>query len=331
MNRFRVVQIGTGHPHAAGIFGAARNMPDVFEVLGIADPERTGALRTNAAYRDVPEYSVEDLLGLKPDGVFIETSEPLLDRFAEIALRAGCPVFVDKPGSEDHESYRRAVLLAKEKGLAFQTGYMYRFNPAVRDALERLDRGELGDVFSLAAEMSIRMGSRSIEKYRGGMMYFLGCHLADLALTFMGEPEEVLPLNVATGIDGCAVRDCGMAVLRYPRGIAYLKTSANEWNGFLHRRLTVSGEKATAELRPIERFLPEDTSLLETALEWTPGSGAPHPNFDGAQRFTYPCYHRYDEMLLNFVRVVRGEIRTRWDYDYEIALHSLVLRVSGLA
>ena len=55
---------------------------------------------------------------------------------------------------------------------------------------------------------------RWLEGYEGGMMFFLGCHLIDLIYRIMGEPQEVIPMNCSTGVDGVTGQDYGMAVLK---------------------------------------------------------------------------------------------------------------------
>ena len=38
MKKIRIAQIGTGHLHAGACFKTLRNRPDLFEIVGIAEP-----------------------------------------------------------------------------------------------------------------------------------------------------------------------------------------------------------------------------------------------------------------------------------------------------
>ena len=50
---------------------------------------------------------------------------------------------MDKPGSASDADFDRLMDLVEEKQLPFQTGYMYRYNPAVVQLMEDL-RGTAG-------------------------------------------------------------------------------------------------------------------------------------------------------------------------------------------
>lgn len=98
---------------------------------------------------------------------------------------------MDKPGSASDADFDRLMDLVEEKQLPFQTGYMYRYNPAVVQVMEDYRAGRLGEIYSVEAQMNCL---HTVEKrnwlgnYPGGMLYFLGCHLIDLIYAIQGEP-----------------------------------------------------------------------------------------------------------------------------------------------
>ena len=60
---------------------------------------------------------------------------------------------------------------------------MYRYNAAVKYCKELKESGKLGDIFSVEAQMSVYHDSEKrkwLNKFNGGMMFFLGCHLVDI-------------------------------------------------------------------------------------------------------------------------------------------------------
>ena len=276
-----------------------------------------------APYR---EMTVEEILTDPTiEAVAVETEEIYLTKYALMVAKAGKHLHMEKPGGADPAAFTEMVGLLKEKGLVFSTGYMYRFNPAIREAIARARRGELGRIYAVEAHMG---GKHPLAQRRwlgdlpGGMMFFLGCHLIDLIYTIQGEPLEVIPLSCSTGIDGVTAEDYGMVAFRYPNGISFAKTCDEEPGGFMRRQLVICGERGTIEIRPLEGVARGDTQssvtaeCLDTAwqAEWQVKESAP--------------YTRYDSMMQNFAEMVRGK-ENPYSYDYELSLYRLILKACG--
>ena len=261
MEKIRIAQIGTSaYSHGYSIFRTLLAHPELFEVVGYALPEN----EREKFPAQMPEFSrcremtVEEILADPTiEAVAVETEEIYLTKYALMVAKAGKHLHMEKPGGLDPEEFRALVSTLKEKKLAFSTGYMYRFNPAVSAAIERVRRGELGKVYAVEAHMG---GKHSLAQREwlatlpGGMMFFLGCHLIDLIYRIQGEPLEVIPLSASTGIDGVGSIDYGMVALRYPNGVSFAKTCDEELGGFTRRQLVICGERGTIEIRPLEGF-----------------------------------------------------------------------------
>jgi predicted dehydrogenase len=80
------------------------------------------------------------------DVVHICTPNHLHVPLAEAAFRAGKHVVCEKPVALDAASAARLVGLAETAGLVATVPFVYRFYPAVREARERIKRGDLGAV-----------------------------------------------------------------------------------------------------------------------------------------------------------------------------------------
>ena len=81
-------------------------------------------------------------------------------------------------------------------------GYMYRYNPCVKELMEKVKNGELGEIISVEAQMSScypTISRQWLENFSGGMMFFLGCHLIDMILQINGTPEKIFRLIVVQG------------------------------------------------------------------------------------------------------------------------------------
>lgn len=331
MKKIRIVQVGTnGMTHASQTFESIRKQSDVFDLVGLAEPIDEWKKNLSAPlYRDMPQYTVEQLLQMDDlDAVAIETNEEYMTEYAQLFADKGIAVHMDKPGSPDHAAFIKLAHTLQEKHLPFHLGYMYRFNPLILRAYEKITAGELGDILSVEAQMNCLHGEnnrRWLGRLPGGMMYYLGCHLVDLVYRLQGMPKEVLPMNMATGIDGVSSEDSGFAVLRYDRGISFIKTSAAEVNGYARRQLVITGTRGTVELKPLEMG---SGSMLRTWGSYTTLDMA-KSWADCSEKWESDAYDRYDDMMLDFAAQVRGEYENPYDYDYEIALHSLLLRCCG--
>ncbi len=170
------------------------------------------------------------------------------------ALQLGADYALD-PFAPDFEALIQTM---KQTGKVFHTGYMYRYNPYIRDLLERIRRGDLGKIISVEAQMNcihLRQLRQWLGNFPGGMMFYLGCHLVDLILQIQGQPKEIIPLNTTTGCNTQA-DDFGMAVFVYENGVSFAKTTALEIGGYARRQLVVTGTEGTVEIRLFYAFFP---------------------------------------------------------------------------
>ncbi len=78
------------------------------------------------------------------DGVVVATPTMTHVELIEAALRAGVPVFCEKPVAADPATATDLVPLAATTGVPVQIGFPRRFDPAFRKAKEELDAGVLG-------------------------------------------------------------------------------------------------------------------------------------------------------------------------------------------
>lgn len=319
--------------HGRDIFETMRDLPEVFEIVGyaIVEDERETCADRLDVFSGYPEMTVEEILA---DGsieaVTVETDEIHLTKYATLAIRAGKHIHMEKPGSPSLPDFEELIRAAKETGCVLHLGYMYRYNAAVSELIERVRRGELGRIICTEAQMNCIHTSEVREwltAFPGGMTFFLGCHLIDLVLQIQGEPLRITPYNKVSGKDGTSGCDVGFAVLEYPSGVSFIKTAAIEEGGFLRRQLVVTGERGTVELRPIERYIPNSGGLLVTDKRECIGkTGWSVPGVDS----TSEPQSRYKDMMLAFAAMVRGERKNPYTPDYELTLFRAVLAACGV-
>lgn len=329
MKPVRIALIGVNeNSHSVPIHTRFQEYGEYFEVVGIAYPENEKERLPHKVekFSRLPELTVEQILQDPTiEAVAIETDEIYCVKYALMAVKAGKHVHMEKPGGRSLSEFEELIAAVKEKGVVFCIGYMYRYNPYVQELFEAVKKGELGEILAVEAQMS-RTDTPALRKwlgnFKGGMMFFLGCHLVDLIYRIQGKPERVYALNKATGVDGVFTEDFGTAILEYPRGVSFVRTSGVERGGFRRRQLVVVGTEGTWEINPLEwggEPAIVTSRRISTDKKWRAmGEDSQTPPFD-----------RYREMLLHFARCVRGEQENEFTPDSELEVYKLLLRCCG--
>ena len=334
MRRIRIAQIGTNiNSHASQCFKALCAHPDVFEVAGfcIVEDEKVTCPNWRERFGDYPELTLAQILEDDSiEAVAIETDEIHLTKYAQMAAEHGKHIHMEKPGSQSVADFEKLIDTMRDSGKVFHTGYMYRYNPCVAELMRDVKEGKYGNIFSVEAQMNCRHNEKVrswLSNFKGGMMFFLGCHLVDLVMQIKGVPERVIPLNKSTGLDGLDVEDYGFAVLEYPDGCSFVKTCASEIGGFFRRQLVVSGELGTVELKPFEMT---DTSKPAdpTVTGMRVSTDAENWFDEGVFTMSNP-FPRYNGMLRAFGEYVRGEKENPYSLDYELELFKTIIKCCG--
>ena len=325
MDKIKIAQIGIGHNHGSEKMRAARSFPDVFEVVGVceADPAWMKSRGSLDVYQGLPFMSEEELLDVPGlAAVLIETDVWNLIPTAQRCIDRDLHVHIDKPAGENLAAFEKLLADARRQSLVVQLAYMYRYNNAVQYAREMASSGALGEIFEIDAVMSTEH-SRDfrdwLRHFRGGAMYIFGCHLIDLVIGFRGRPDAITPFLGKTRHEGVDVYDNTLAVLEYPNGPSTVRVSSVEVNGYGRRQFVVLGTKGSIEIKPFER---------PTVVTYAEGGGDIY--CDCKRVIELPSMGgRYDELLLDFARCVRGEKENPFGYEHELLIHKATLMASG--
>lgn len=328
MDKVRIAQIGIAHDHAGAFMESARRLSEVFEVVGVAEPDDANKheFGERAAYKGLRWMTVEDILS-DPliDAVLVETDDWNLVQYGLLCVQAGKHLHLDKPSGESVEEYETLMAVASQQSLIVQLGYMYRYNPAILYCLEAVRSGKLGDIYEVNAVMNTYLPKQKREwlgHFKGGIMHYLGCHMVDCILNIMGQPDDILSFCEKTHFDGVDAVDRGFAIFRYQRGICTAEATSVEINGYGRRQLIVCGSKGTIEIHPLEQPM----RLRETSIGDTDNA-----NYrDNAREVNLPpVTGRYDAMMLDFAEMVRGNKPNPYTYEYELMLHRACLKACG--
>ena len=332
MKRIKIAQIGTSeNSHGNDIWNTLIKLSDVFEIVGYAFPENEDIKFPDRAKAFLPykRMTVEEILE-NPEikAVTVETEEIYLTKYAQMVANSKKALHMEKPGSPDLASFERLIQTLKSNETVFHTGYMYRYNPLISDVLNRIKKSEIGKITCVDAQMSCYHRKQTREflaDFPSGELFFLGCHLIDLIVSILGIPNEILPLSFASGKDGVFTDDIGMAVFKYPNAIATARVNGTELGGFNRRQLVITGETGTIEIKPLEMFYPEYPRLATVVTEYTNDDWDNKGNINQVSDFD-----RYENMMLSFAQMVRGEKKNPYTYDYELELFKTVMKGCGV-
>lgn len=316
----KVGQIGIGHNHASAIMATMRKLGDQFEVVGIveSDPAWRKKRGGDPAYRGLTWMTEEQLLNTKGlQAVAVETDVCDLVPSAARCIHAGMHLHLDKPGGETIEPFKKLLDEAGRRKLAVQLGYMYRNNPAIQFCFRAVREGWLGRVFEVHCVMSRQQPLaylRWLSQFRGGTMYIFGCHMIDLLLAMLGKPDRITPYQRQT-LPEVNLYDNGLAVFEYPQAMATVRTASLEVEGYQRRQLVVCGDQGTIDIRPLE------PPRLRLAL------ANPRESYKkGYQEVVLPPMPgRYDGQLIEFARIVRGEMANPFPLTHELMVQEALL------
>lgn len=331
--RIKVAQVGTNYyTHAFQTYESMLKQSDEFDVVGVAEPvESCIANLETGVYCGQPHYTVEQLLAMDDlEAVAIETNEENMTEYAQMFADRGVAVHMDKPGSHGSASFAKLASTLEKQSLPFHLGYMYRYNPLIRRSYAEIEAGNIGEILAVEAQMSVHYTPQNrqwLSKFKGGMLYYLGCHMVELVYRLQGMPQTVTPMNLCTGTDGVTAEDQGLAILQYPRGISIVKANAIEYNGFERRQLVITGTRGTIEIKPLERY--ENGGMYTYGYYTHEGNCGGSHYRDGSEKWRAGPYDRYDAMMLDFAKLVRGETENPYTYAYETELFRLLMMCCG--
>jgi len=157
--------IGCGGRGTEAAINAMRAGPDV-RIVALADifDERLKASRdrlrsANAGQTDVKEAqcflgfdSYRSLLACDLDVVLIAPCSHFIPAILKAAIEAGKHVFCEKPHGIDIPGLRVAMAAceqARQKKLSVVSGLCWRYDPGVRETMQRVSEGAIGDIVAI--------------------------------------------------------------------------------------------------------------------------------------------------------------------------------------
>ncbi|MCS7025777.1 MAG: Gfo/Idh/MocA family oxidoreductase [Bryobacteraceae bacterium] len=316
--KIRFALYGTRHSHARGKLNALLNLPH-YELAGICEPQQPALPASFAAY---PKLSEEQLFhDATIQLVVVETPVWEAMDYARKVIAAGKHLHLEKPPTNEWKPFQELIQQARQKRLLVQLGYIWRFHEGIRRAIELAKGGMLGKVYLMRGAIHTDLSEEArapLARYKGGMMFELGCHLLDRAVDLFGRPK-VVKSWLQKGTNGKGdLADHALAVLEYDSALAVITTSARMSGSSEHRSFEVIGSDGCVLIQPVE-----PGTNMRVNLRTARGSYQA-----GWQNISLPPQQRYIGDFQDLARAIQTSSPLRYSYDFELLLQETILRAS---
>lgn len=221
---FRVAFIGVDHPHGSGWRETLAQLGDSLEIVAIVP--RFGGATASLEERLAQARRFESVEQLVAWGAFDGAIVCLPNNEGPTAIvqltNAGKHVLAEKPVAASADDFRLALAAIEKAGVAFQNGYMWRYDLGAQRLRDMVRDGRFGKLISV--DMSFvtsdvrRRGPEHylFDKPASGRGFFnwLACHQLDLLLYLTG--ESIVGVTARVGRFGAvdvSVDDGGVAIL----------------------------------------------------------------------------------------------------------------------
>jgi predicted dehydrogenase len=221
---FRIAFLGIDNPHGAGWRDLLVNFEDEVQITAFVPGFGGAATSLEERYAHVPRFETVDALlaGAEFDGAVVALPNNEGPQATAQLARAGKHVLAEKPVCGSAADCRQIIEAVSESGVAFQAGYMWRYDEGANRLRDMLADGRFGKTISLEMTfVTSDVNRRGPSHYlfdratsTGGFFNWLGCHQLDLL--FYVTQQKVVGVTARTGVFGDVpvdVEDGGVAIL----------------------------------------------------------------------------------------------------------------------
>ena len=298
--RIRVAMLGTAHSHAAGKRQVIEHSPD-YELAGACElgPQAERLLADPAIQLAVVECNPSEAVP-----------------WGRKVIAAGKHLHLEKPPGDELAPFRELVEEARRRKLLLQVGYIWRFHQGFHTAFEHARKGDLGEVFLVRGTINTDISPQQrapLARYRGGMMFELGCHLIDRIVDLLGRPQNVRSWLRHDSRAPDALADNTLAVFEYEKTLAVLSTAARQPGASQHRSFEILGTEGSILLQPIEPG---------TKMQLTLRNAAP-------RQLDFPPQPRYAGDFRAIAHSIQTGSPLQFSYDHELLVQETLLRACG--
>lgn len=222
---FRVAVLGIDHPHGfAWREHFLKNLASETAITAIVPGFLGATASLEERLAEVPRFDTVDRLVDRGefDGALVCLPNREASAAVETLAMAGKHVLVEKPLGASAEQARPAVEAVRAAGVAFQSGYLWRYDEGANRLRAMKADGRFGALTSVemtfvTSDVAHRGPGHYLfdpEATGGGFFNWLACHWLDLLLDITG--EAVVGVTARLGVFGgtkVGVEDGGVAIL----------------------------------------------------------------------------------------------------------------------
>jgi len=302
------------HYHAGFWAEAVADHPEA-RLAGVWDDDRSRGEAAAARHRT--RYFAElGALLRECDAVGVTSETVRHADLVEEAARAGVHILCEKPMAATLADCDRIQRAVEASGVVFMQNFPKRFDPVNHELVNRVQRGDLGQVVLVRIRHGHDQGRRP-EFLRqwfvdprlsgGGTLLDEGVHAADFLLWLLGPPERVTAVTSNRAL-GLGVEDTAVALFAFPGGT--LGEVATSWNFVAaEQSVEVYGIEGTALLSGVDlasRDFARPPHLKVFRRGGAAGAWEPSP---AATTFGGPRFHQGGPR--HFIECLRGGQRPR--------------------
>lgn len=229
MSPFRLAFIGVDHPHGAGWRALLPHFASEIELTALVPAFGGGITSLEERYAAVPRHAtVAHLLEQATfDGAIVCLPNAEAPAVVAALAGAGKHVLVEKPGAASAADWAPAAEACARQRIAFQSGYLWRYDPGAERLRTMLADGRFGKLISVQiSQLTSDVRRRGPDHYLfdpavsgHGFFNWLGCHMLDLVPYLTGQTVVAVTARVGCfGATPCAVEDGGTVVLELDGG-----------------------------------------------------------------------------------------------------------------
>lgn len=221
----RIAFLGVDHPHGAHWRQQLHNVADEAPLVAFVPAFNNGTASLEERHAHLPRFaSVDELLRWNEfdAAVVCLPNRDGPDVIAKL-IRAGKPVLAEKPvGSSATQVQCIVDALRERPEVAFQTGYMWRYDEGSERIAAMIRDGRFGKLISIEMTfVTSDIARRGAQHYLfdpeisgGGFFSWLACHQLDLLFYLTG--QAIVGVTARTGqfgVHNTAVEDGGVSIL----------------------------------------------------------------------------------------------------------------------
>jgi myo-inositol 2-dehydrogenase/D-chiro-inositol 1-dehydrogenase len=221
MRELKVGMISFAHGHANSYINSLASIPEV-KIVGIADENKDRVAKQVDRYGVAYCADYRELLEMDVDAVVICSENVHHIQHILDSANAKKHILCEKPLGISVEEMRRAIRICDMNGIELMTAFPCRYLPAVVQAKNAVDRGDIGDIVAIKGKNrgSLPGGWFTMPALSGGgALLDHTVHVMDLMNWFIGsEVTEVYAYAATLFNEELQVDDAGMISVKFANG-----------------------------------------------------------------------------------------------------------------